>query len=200
MEAGGAGRGRPGHARRSASRTRVVRTEDGTGQPGDRTRFPGFETLPGVRESQRVRESNSQASRSNRLSKYGWRPRASCVQAGDEIGRDEERSPHFVLPHVHALVRAGRLERVSAAPNHDMPQRHRRGAAAGQGSQCCQRTSQERAVCFDNPVHYRGPAASEHRERQYEAEERGWTGPEVAKRAVHLPIVTRRVQLRVRLL
>ena len=36
--AGDAGRGRPGLARRSASRTRVVRTEDGTGQPGGRTR------------------------------------------------------------------------------------------------------------------------------------------------------------------
>ena len=58
------------------------------------------------------------------------------VQAGEEIGRNEERSPYFVLPHMHALVRAGRLERVSAAPNHDMPQRHRYGTAAGQWSEC----------------------------------------------------------------
>lgn len=37
-EAGGAGRGRPIPARRSVSRTRVFRTEDGMGQPGGRTR------------------------------------------------------------------------------------------------------------------------------------------------------------------
>ncbi len=92
---------------------------------------------------------------------------------------------------MHALVRAGRLERVSAAPNDDMPQRHRYGGAARQWSYGCQRTRQERAVCFDDPIHDRGPAASEHRERQHQAKKRGWTGPEVAQNAVHLPIVTR---------
>ena len=54
-------------------------------------------------------------------------------------------------------------------------------------------------MCFDNPIHYRGPAAFEHRERQHEAEERGWTGPEVAKRPVHVFIVARTVGVKARL-
>ena len=44
------------------------------------------------------------------------------ARAGEKVGGQEKRSPRFVLPHVHALVRARRLERSRVPPEHHVSQ------------------------------------------------------------------------------
>ena len=42
-------------------------------------------------------------------------------EAGEAVRRHEQGSPHLVLPHVHALVRACRFQDLGIPSDDDMP-------------------------------------------------------------------------------
>lgn len=112
-----------------------------------------------------------------------------CAEAGEEIGRHEQRSPQFVLPHVRALVRARRLQRPGVPPDHDMSQRDGVGTAS-QRSQLCKRPTKQRAVRFNNAVDQRGLSPPEQCECEYEAEQCCRASPEISQKPDHGSIVT----------
>ena len=118
-----------------------------------------------------------------RVAAHGERARAR-----DEVGRQEERSPRFVLPYVDALVRSRHLQRSRVSPEHYVSQRHGVGASR-QWRQCRKRSLEQRAVYFDNPVNQPDAPAAHQCKRHNEADQRCRAGPEVAEKPRHESII-----------
>jgi hypothetical protein len=114
-----------------------------------------------------------------RMATPGQRP-----ETGDKIGRHEKRSPQFVLSHMNALVLACGLKRESVSPDYHMSQRDG-VSAARQQSQLRERSTQKRAVRFDDTVDQRSTSAAEQCECQREAEQCRRASPEISQNPDH---------------
>jgi hypothetical protein len=104
--------------------------------------------------------------------------------AGDEIGREKERSPQFVLMHVRTLMRARSFQGPGTSADHDVAQRDGLGAA-GQGCEPNKRTSKQRTMSFDHPVDDGSMSAPEQRECQREPEKGRGAGPQISQESNH---------------
>lgn len=88
------------------------------------------------------------------------------AHAGEKIGRNEERSPCFVLTDVDALMRACHFQRAGVPSEHHMSQGDRIGASR-ERSAPSKRTLEKRAVRLDNTIDQRHTSTPKQRERQH---------------------------------
>jgi hypothetical protein len=112
-----------------------------------------------------------------------------CVRASKKVGGQEERSPRFVLPHVHALVRARQFQGVGVPAKDHVSQRHGVGASS-QRSERSEGSLEQRAVRFDNAVHNCHLSTSKQGQCDREADDRRRAGPEIAENAIHQLIIS----------
>ena len=117
------------------------------------------------------------------------------VCAGKKVGRQEKRSPGFVLPHVHALVRARHLQRSRIPPEHHVSKRQ--GVrAASERCQRGERSIEQWAVRFDDSVNNRHVSTPEKRDGQRDADERRRASPEITQQPFHCSIMRRAEEFR----
>ena len=106
-----------------------------------------------------------------------------CVNACEQVGGREERSPQFILPHVHPFVSARHLQRVPVSRDYHMPERHGVGAACERGQ--CESPPKKWTMCFDHTLDNRNVPAPQRRQRQHDADQRRRQCPDVSKELNH---------------
>lgn len=101
------------------------------------------------------------------------------VEAGEEVGGEEEGAPAFALADVDAFVGAGEVEGVAVLAEDDVAEGHGGGAAFEEG-EVTEEEADEAAVDFEDAVDDLGAAAGEEGEgEEEEADEGRGEGPEV---------------------
>src|SRR5262249_52701926 len=113
-------------------------------------------------------------------------------QRRDPVGGEEEEPPALALSDMNPFVLPGGFEGLAVTSEHDMAERHRRGAAAEEGA-ASKKEMDESAENFQYAVYNLDTAAADKRGGDEEkTDERCGEGPEVHKESAHETIVVAR--------